>query len=189
MSTSYVMDDDVDLNESPIQMDDLSDQVTNEAMEPATRVPFIIKKATVRTQHEDSKDMSSPWTIKRLSVDVAIQADGVDGEGKYANKHLFPELVLAFNVSDFPERFGSDWWKKSSRGPTKEFFVALGYDPKSLPAIDADFLTELSGKEFIADIKRKPVQEKTDQVNDKGKAVYKDTGDFRNELANFREMK
>lgn len=191
MSTAYAVDSDSDgpdIN-SPVLVGDLSDQETSEVLDPASRVPFIIKKASVRTQAADAKQAvsdSNPWAVKRLVIDAAIGPEGIDGDGKYANKHLFPELILTFNNADLPERFASEWWQKRSRGPTKQFLVALGYDVANLPAIDADFLMELGGKEFVADIRKRPIQEKTDETNDQGKAIYRDTGDFKNELSNFR---
>lgn len=182
MSTAYAKDDDVDLNESPIQMDDLSDQQVSDVIDPARKVPFVIKKASVRKQYADQNAKSGTPDVVRLVIDAAINADGVDTEGKYANKHLFTELILTFNK----EVKTGEWWEKRSRGPTKQFFQALGYSPSSLPTIDADFLQELGGKEFIADILRKPIQEKTDEINDRGKNVYVNSGEYKNELANFR---
>lgn len=186
MSTGYAMEDDVDIN-SPVIMDDISDQEVNEVLDPAPRVPFTIKKASIRVQHEDPKDNSSPWTFRRLVIDAAIGTDGVDGEGKYANKHLFSELLLQYNAAEFPERFASDWWKKQSRGLTKQFFVSQGFDVAALPTIDADFLSGLVGRDFRADIKKREIEKKTDEIDPKtNKPIYKGTGDYRNELANFR---
>lgn len=181
-SAAYSKDDEEPDVNDPIQMDDLSDQEVSDVMEPASRVPFIIKKASVRKQYADANDKSSEVEVTRLVIDAAIDAAGIDGDGKYANKHLFSELILSFNK----ETHSSEWWMKRSRGPTKQFYTALGYDPKKLPVVDVDFLSELGGKEFIADIKKKPQQEKTAELNDKGKNIYRDTGDFRNELTNFR---
>lgn len=182
MATGYAQaDDDVDINE-PVVMDSVADQETTDVIEPVSRVPFTIKKASIRKQYADPNDKSSTVEVTRLVIDAAISADGVDGEGKYANKHLFSELILTFNR----ETHTGDWWLKKSRGPTKQFLQALGYDPAEPPTIDADFLGELGGREFIADIRKRPMQEKTGELNDKGKAVYRDTGDFRNELQNFR---
>lgn len=184
MATGYAQADDtdsVDIND-PVVMDDLSGQEVSDVLEPARKVPFIIKKASIRKQYADPNDKSGPADVTRLVIDAAIGADGVDTEGKFANKHLFAELILTFNK----EVKTGEWWEKRSRGPTKQFFQALGYDVSALPTIDAEFLSDLGGKEFIADIMRKPIQQKTDQVNDKGKAVYESTGEFRNELANFR---
>jgi hypothetical protein len=181
MSQAYAMDDDVDINE-PITMDSVADQETTDVIEPVSKVPFVIKKASIRKQYADANDKSSSVEVTRLVIDAAIGADGVDTEGKYANKHLFSELILTFNK----ETHTGDWWLKKSRGPTKQFLQALGYDPAQPPTIDAEFLSELGGKEFVADIRKRPIQQKTDQINEKGKAVYESTGDFKNELANFR---
>lgn len=179
MSTQYAREDeDVDLNE-PLVMDDLSNQEVSDVMDPFRKVPFVIKKAQVRRQKDDDGTVQ----VTRLSIDAAIGADGVDGEGKYANKHLFTDLVLSFNK----ETHTGEWWEKRSRGPTKQFFMALGYDPAALPRIDQEFLDELGGKEFVADILRKPIQQKTEELNDKGKNIYRDTGEFKNELSNYRK--
>lgn len=184
MATAYSQEEDdsgIDIN-SPIIMESIADQETTDVIDPVSKVPFIIKKASIRKQYLDANDKSSGVEVTRLVVDAAIGADGVDTEGKYANKHLFAELILTFNK----ETHQGDWWTKRSRGPTKQFLQALGYDPAEPPTIDAEFLSELGGKEFIADIRKRPMQEKTGETNDKGKAVYRDTGDFRNELQNFR---
>jgi hypothetical protein len=182
MATGYAQaDDDVDINE-PIVMDSVADQETTDVIDPASRVPFVIKKASIRKQYANPQDKSSGVEVTRLVIDAAIASDGVDGEGKYANKHLFGELILTFNK----ETHTGEWWEKKSRGPTKQFLQALGYDPAEPPTFDAEFLSDLAGKEFVADIKKRPMQEKTGEVNDKGKAVYRDTGDYRNELGNYR---
>lgn len=181
MSAAYSMEDDVDINE-PVVMDDLSDQETRDVIDPASKVPFTIKKASIRKQYADPQDKTSTVEVTRLVIDAAIDPEGIGEEGKYAGKHLFSELILTFNK----ETHTGDWWLKRSRGPTKQFFAALGFDPAALPKIDSDFLGELVGRSFIADIRKRPIQEKTSEVNDKGKAIYRDTGDFANELQNFR---
>ncbi len=188
--SSYAMDDEIDLNDVNIEIGDLSDQETSDVMEPARKVRFEIKKAEVRTQKEDNKaplSDSNQWTIKRLSLQAKVGEDGVDQAGKSAGRVLFPDFVLAFNLEAFPERFGSEWWTKKARGPAKELFAALGFDVKALPKIDADFIAELAGRSFIADIQTEKVQEKTDEINPKtGKPAYRDTGEIRNKLGNFR---
>jgi hypothetical protein len=182
MSTGYAREDEEPDINSPIVMDSVADQETSDVIDPVSKVPFVIKKASIRKQHLDPNDKSSSVEVTRLVIDAAIGADGVDTEGKYANKHLFTELILTFNK----ETHTGDWWLKRSRGPTKQFLQALGFDPATPPTIDADFLSELGGREFIADIRKRPMQEKTGELNDKGKPAYRDTGDFKNELTNFR---
>lgn len=189
MSTGYSMEDDsdVDIN-SPVVMESLEDQETTDLLDKARKVHFEIKKATVRTQHIDPQNKSSEWIFKRLSLQVAVGSEGVDGEGASANRRLFPEFLLAFNreaTQDLYD-FDSEWYKKKARGPAKELFAALGFSLNPPPAVDHDFLEALAGREFIADITVKSVDKKTDKKNDKGKWIYEPTGDYRNELANFR---
>src|SRR5690349_13160035 len=107
-----------------VSVGDLSDQQGG-VMEAVSRVPFIIRKASVRTQED--KD-SKVWSVKRLAIEAAIGPLGVDGEGKFANKVLFPEFVLTFNSTDFPDKFSSPWWQREARFPLKQFLRALGRD-------------------------------------------------------------
>lgn len=162
-----------DVNDE-IDVGDLSDQQGG-VLEPASKVRFHIKKASVRTAED--KDTKT-WMVKRLVVEAQVTSDGVDGEGKYANKVLFPELILTFNKSDFPDAFAKPWWEKEARYPTKQFLKAMGEDITNV-RINDDFLSGLTGREFIADIKRSEIRAKKN-----GK--YEGTGDFKNELVNFR---
>lgn len=158
-----------------VSVGDLSDQQGG-VMEAVSKVPFVIRKASVRTQ-EDKE--SSKWTVKRLSVEVAIGPLGVDGEGKFANKVLFPEFVLTMNTADFPDKFSSSWWQKEARFPLKQFLKALNRDITQVRVND-EFLIGLQNEEFVADIKRVEIKTKGDD----GK--YHGSGDFKNELANYR---
>lgn len=181
MSTSYSAEDDVDIND-PIVMDDLSDQESGNVMERAAKVPFIIKEAKIRTRYDNEGDKSS--FVKRLSLQVAVGPDGTDQAGLNSNRRVFSDYILAF-TSDSGLR-DSEWWTKKARGPAKELFTALGFDLKNMPTIDADFLDGLKEREFIADLIKREQEEKTDELNDRGKPVYRKTGEFRNELANHR---
>lgn len=159
----------------PVEVGDLSEQQGG-VLEAAQRVGFIIRKATVRTQED--KD-TKQWSVKRLSVEAAIGPLGVDGEGKFANKVLFPEFVLTFNSADFPDKFSSSWWQKEARYPLKQFLKALNRDITQVRVND-EFLIGLANEEFVADIKRVEIKTKGDD----GK--YHGSGDFKNELANYR---
>lgn len=158
-----------------VSVGDLSDQQGG-VLEAASKVSFTIRKASVRTQ--DDKE-SGKWSVKRLAVEAAIGPLGVDGEGKYAGKVLFPEFILTFNKTDFPEKFNKPWWEKEARFPLKQFLKALNRDITQVRVND-DFLLSLQNEEFIADIKRKEIQTKGDDEKWHG------SGDFRNELANYR---
>jgi len=159
-----------------VDVGDLSDQQGG-VLEPAAKVHFTVKKASVRTAED--KDTKT-WMVKRLVIEAQIGPEGTDGEGKYAKKVLFPELVLTFNKSDFPDAFKSPWWTNEARFPTKQFLKAMGEDVTNV-RINDEFLGSLIGREFIADIKRREIKTK---VNGK----YEPTGDFKNELANFRSI-
>lgn len=184
MSTSFAMDDEVDVNE-PVLMDDLSDQETSDVMDRASKVRWEIKDAKVRTRYDDENDKSK--FVKRLSLQVAVGPDGTDQAGANANRRVFMDYIIAF-TTDTGVR-DSEWWTKKARGPAKELFTALQFDLKNMPPIDAEFLDGLKGREFIADLLKKEQQDKTDEINPKtGKPVYKNNGEFRNELANHRPI-
>jgi hypothetical protein len=158
-----------------VEVEDLSEQQGG-VVDKATRVSFEIRKSTTRvTEDKDTKK----WMVKKLALDVVIGTDGIDGEGKYAGAHLFPEFILTMNTKDFPDKYSSDWWKTKSRYPTKMFFKAMRLGQEGVKVND-EFHTALVSRGFIADIKVKPRQEK---VN--GKYINID-GEFENELTNFR---
>lgn len=158
-----------------VEVGDLSEQQGG-VMEAVSKVPFTIRKASVRVQEDKETKL---WTVKRLSVEAAIGPLGVDGEGKFANKVLFPEFVLTMNSADFPDKFASSWWQKEARYPLKQFLKALNRDITSVRVND-EFLLGLQNEEFVADIKRVEIKTKGDD----GK--YHGSGDFKNELANYR---
>ena len=189
MTASYHAADEnegFEINE-PIDVGDLSDQSTGQdAIDPARNVAFTIKKAEIRAQLEDNKapqSESNRWKVKRLKLQVAVNALGTDGEGRYAGKVFFPELILTMNTTDFPDQYASDWWKKKARGPFREFLTALGYDIKQPPVINDEFLSGLMGAEFRADIRRVERRAKNGET---GK--WEGTGEMENTVENFRAI-
>lgn len=159
------------------EVGDLADQQGG-VLDPAQRVSFEVRKASIRTIED--KQNGNTWMLRKLAVEVSISPLGVDGEGKLANKRIFPEFILVMNTTDYPDKYGSDWWKREARYPTKQFLKALGIDISSVRVND-EFLAGLMGREFIADIKRKERREKVE-----GK--YRGTGEFENQLDNFRAV-
>src|SRR5262249_1840550 len=146
-----------DVNE-PIDVEDVSDQEGG-VMENASRVPFVIQKASIRIQLENNDKPQGPtnkWKTKKLLLQVAIGAAGIDGGGKYAKKNLFPEMVLTFNKKEFPKDFDKPWWHREARFPLKQFLKAIGAPLTGLQVND-EWLEELKGREFAADVKRVPV--------------------------------
>lgn len=157
---------------------DLSTQTGGEAIEGVKGVRFIIRNVEPKLQKDDNGQLLAA----RLNVRAAIGPMGVDGSGKYAGKNLFAELLTWYSE----ERYTSDWWKKQARFPYKSFLKAMGYDPASPPKVNDEFVIGLQNREFIADVVKEEIQQKTSEVNEKGKAVYVGTGDFKNVLKNFK---
>lgn len=168
--------DNLNTEEEVVEVGDLSDQQGG-VIDPAPRVGFVIRKAEIRTQKDEE---SGSWRVKKLAVQNAVGPLGVDGEGKYAGKIFFTELVLTMNTAEFPDDYKSDWWKKEARFDTKQFLQALGEDIGSV-RITRDFVESLKDREIVADIQRKERRRKGDD----GK--YHGTGEFENLLKNFRK--
>lgn len=146
------------------------DQVGGDVIEAARGVAFSIKKVDVRQNDEK--------TIMRLNVQSKVGPLGVDGNGRYANKILFAELLVWAD----PDTYTSDWWKKQARFPWKQFQLALGLDPSQPLRINDEFLTSLQGKEFIADVRK-------EEIREKGKdGKYSGTGNYKNSLQNFKKI-
>lgn len=160
------------------EVGDLSDQTGNDVIDAAPRVRFEIRKATVRPY---VKRDESTWRKKFLALDLVVGALGVDGEGKYANKHMFQDELLVANVEDFPE-LATDHYKTKARFGLKQFLKAMGFDPAAPPRINDEFLTALVGQEVVADIARREIQSPPAEQGGK----WLGTGEYKNEVRNYR---
>ena len=163
-----------------VDVGDLSTQQGNDVIDPHRKVRFEIRKVAVRPY---TKEGESSWRKKFLSLDIAVTSEGVDGEGKYANKHFFPDLLLVANVNDYPE-LDTEHYKTKARFDTKVFLKAMGFDPAKPPRINDEFLISLAGREVFADITRREVQQAPSEPGGK----WTRTGEFRNEIKNFRAV-
>lgn len=163
-----------------VDVGDLSTQQGNDVIDPAKRVRFIIRKPTVRPY---VKQGESEWRKKFLSLDLVVSSDGVDGEGKYANKHFFQDLLLVANTSHYPE-LDTDHYRTKARFDTKVFLKAMGFDPAKPPRITDDFLIGLDGREVYGDITRREIQTAPTEAGGK----WIGTGEFKNEVKNFRSV-
>lgn len=165
----------------PIEGEDISGATGNDTIEAASKVRFIIKEAKVR--RVESKD-SGEWHFTQLEPTLVIGPLGVDGQGKYKNKHFFgnqikfPGLLLARNK----ETKNSDWWVKQSAYQYKQFLLALGLPVKPSPTINDEFLASLAGREIMADIQLVPIQ-----VKDESTQKYVNTDDRQNIITNFKK--
>lgn len=163
-----------------VDVGDLSTQQGMDVIDPYRKVRFEIRRATVRPYQKDGE---ASWRKKFLALDIAVTSDGVDGEGKYANKHFFPDLLLVANTQDYPE-LDTEHYKTKARFDTKVFLKALGYDPAKPPKINDGFLVDLAGREVYADITRKEIQEPPPE----GETKWRSTGNYKNEIKNWRSV-
>lgn len=157
---------------------DLSTQTGGDVIDPAKGIRFKIENVEPRVD----KDEQGTKMRAKLNVRSSVGPLGVDSNGKYAGKNFFAELLTWYN-SDV---YTSDWWKKQARFPYKSFLKALGFDPADPPKISDEFLISLKGREFIADIRKVSIRVDSGEVNQAGKKIYKETGDFKNDLTNFK---
>lgn len=163
-----------------VEVGDLSTQQGNDVIDPHRKVRFVIRKASVRPYQKDGE---SSWRKKFLALDIAVSGEGVDGEGKYKNKHFFPDLLLVANTSHYPE-LDTDHYRTKARFDTKVFLKAMGFDPAAPPKINDDFLIGLAEREVYADITRREIQ----QAPGEGETKWKGTGEFKNEIKNWRAV-
>lgn len=160
------------------EVGDLSTQTGNDVIDAFPRVRFEVRKATVRPyiKHDEST-----WRKKFLALDLVVGPLGVDGDGKYANKHLFQDELLVANTEDFPE-LATDHYKTKARFGFKQLLKAMGFDPATPPRINDEFLNELIGREVVGDIAKRPIQNPPAELGGK----WTDSGDFKNEVRNYR---
>lgn len=163
-----------------VEVGDLSTQQGNDVIDPYRKVRFEIRKASVRPYQKDGE---TSWRKKFLALDLAVSSDGVDGEGKFANKHFFPDLLLVANTSHYPE-LDTEHYRTKARFDTKVFLKAMGFDPAAPPKINDDFLIGLAGREVLADITRREIQQPPSEGS--GETKWKGTGEFKNEIKNWR---
>lgn len=161
-----------------VEVGDLSTQTGNDVIDAASRVRFEIRKASVRPYQKRDEDT---WRKKFLALDLVVSPLGIDGEGKYANKHFFQDELLVANTSDFPE-LATDHYKTKARFGLKSLLKALGFDPAAPPRINDDFIESITGREVIGDITRKEIQNPPAEQGGK----WIGTGEFKNEIRNYR---
>lgn len=163
-----------------VEVGDLSTQQGNDVIEPHKKVRFEVRKAAVRAY---TKEGESSWRKKWLALDVVVANDGVDGSGKYANKHFFQDLLLVANTADYPE-LDTENYRTKARFDTKVFLKAMGFDPAKPPRINDDFLIGLTGREVFGDITKRSIDNPPAEQGGK----WTPSGEFRNEIKNWRAV-
>jgi hypothetical protein len=155
----------------------------SDVIEPAKGVEVFIKSIRLNVYTpKDKKD----WKVARLEPMIVVGSKGVDGKGKYKNKHFFPSMVCAVNRESKEYNFTvnskgkkSKYWQPDGNafGDYNAFLTALGIPTSPAPYNDNKFRKSLVGRSLIVDITKE-----TRQVKDEtGEYVYA-KGEFENKL-------
>lgn len=155
----------------------------SDVIEPVKGVEVFVKSIKVNVYTPDDKN---DWKVARLEPMIVIGPKGIDGKGKYKNKHFFPSLISAVNRASSEYDFTinaqgkkTEYWQPhgGAFGDYNAFLTALGFKTSPAPKNDAAFRKSLVGRKLIVDITKDRKQVK-DNVT--GKYVYVD--EYENKL-------
>lgn len=155
----------------------------SDVIDPAKDVELVIKSIKVDKYVPEEKDGGKPdkdgnlqWKTARMELMLVVGPKGVDGKGKYKNKHFFPRIGFAVNrgVYDFSVNAAgkpTTYYNPEGGyfGDYNAFLSALGFKTNPAPKNDAAFRKALVGRTLVADITKDRKQVK-DNVT--GKYVY-----------------
>lgn len=158
-------------------------QEHSDVIEPARGVEVYIKSVRIKPYTPDGK---KDWMRAYLEPMIVVGEKGVDGKGRYKNKHFFPSILSNVNREskeyDFTvnaEGKKSEYYQPHGNafGDWNAFLTALGFPNSPAPKNDAKFRKALIGRRLIVDITkdRKKVKDKST-----GKYVYVD--EYENKL-------
>jgi hypothetical protein len=153
----------------------------SDVIEPVKGVEMYIKSIKLDVYTPEDKE---EWKLANLEPMLVVGEKGVDGKGKYKNKHFFPRILSAVNRKAYD--FSVNAAGKPTRyyepdgngfGDYNAFLTALGFPTNPAPRNDAAFRKSLVGRKVIVDITKDRRQVK-DNVT--GKYVYVD--EYENKL-------
>lgn len=153
----------------------------SDVIEPVKGVEVYIKSIKLDKYIPDGE---TEWKTARLEPMIVIGEKGIDGKGKYKNKHFFPRIVCAVNRAtyDFSKNAQgkpTDYWQPSGGafGDWNAFLTALGFKTNPAPKNDAVFRKSLVGRKLIVDITKD-----RKQVKDKVTGKYEYVDEHENKL-------
>lgn len=156
-------------------------QERSDVIEPVRGVEVFIKSVKLDKYIPEGE---TEWKTARLEPMIVIGPKGIDGKGKYKNKHFFPRIICAVNrvkydFSTNAKGKPTTYWEPSGGafGDWNAFLTALGFKTSPAPKNDAAFRKSLVGRKLIVDITKDRKQVK-DKVT--GEYVYVD--EYENKL-------
>lgn len=124
----------------------------SDVVEPARGVEMVIKSVTIDSYTPDGE---SEWQKISMKPMLVVSEKGVDGKGRYKNKHFFPRILVKVNKQAYPDKFTKDWWQAPAGGAYGDynaFLKALGLPTNPAPKNDKAFRESLKGRHIIVDI-------------------------------------
>lgn len=174
-------EDDVSVDGEDISKSEQREPMSD-VIEPAKGVEVYIK--SVRAEKFTPNGFND-WKLFNLEPMLVIGEKGIDGKGKYRNKHFFPRLLVAVNRASDEYDFTvnaqgkpSDYYSPGGNGfgDYAAFLQALGLPTNPAPKNDKAFRDALVGKKLIVDI----IKDRKRAKDSTGKYVFVD--EYENKL-------
>lgn len=153
----------------------------SDVIEPAKGVEMIIKKVDFELYTPPGK---AEWRLFNLKPMMVVTDKGVDGKGRYKNKHFFPRILAgvnrkAYDFSKNAQGKATQYYEPSGSafGDYNAFLRALGFPTNPAPLNDAAFRKSLVGRRVLVDI-TKEKRQAYDSTQDK----YVNTDEYENKL-------
>jgi hypothetical protein len=155
----------------------------SDVIEPVKGVEMYIKSIRLDVYTPNGK---TDWKLANLEPMLVVGEKGIDGKGKYKNKHFFPRILCAVNRKSKEYDFSVNAAGKATKyydpdgnalGDYNAFLQALGFKTNPTPDNTKAFRKSLVGRRLIVDITKDRKQVK-DNVT--GKYVYVD--EYENKL-------
>lgn len=153
----------------------------SDVLEPVNGVEMKITQVKVDKYVPEGNQQ---WKTARMEVWLVIGPKGIDGKGKYANKHFFPRLGFAVNRGTYDFSVNAqgkptDYYTPAGGffGDYNAFLLALGFKTNPAPKNDAQFRRELVGRTLTVNIKKD-----RKQVKNQATGKYERVNEYENIL-------
>lgn len=123
-----------------------------DVIEPAKGVTVNIKEVRLDVYTPNGQ---SEWRTISLKPTLVVDEKGIDGKGRYRNKHFFPRILIKVNREDYPDDFNGKFYEPrvgGAWGDYNTFLKALGFPTSPAPTNDKAFRQSLTGKKLVVDI-------------------------------------
>ncbi len=178
-TTEGAEDDDITIEGEDIHAAEQMER--SDVIEPAKGVEVSIKSIKVDKYTPQGE---SDWRLINIEPMLVVGPKGVDGKGRYKNKHFFPRILVAVNrkAYDFtvnaagkPTNYYSP--SGSAFGDYNAFLKALGFPTNPAPKNDKAFRDALVGRKLLVDITKE-----RRQVKDNVTGKYVNTEEYENKV-------